>query len=117
MKLHMVFSLNVTGSFVDDIFRVVRSIRFCLYGLSLGKLDVLEIISHLINMNDMIFLHFLAEKKKLSFTRSPSATNTTFLTQIYFPEGTQPNSRGWGTITSNPYSIKWKLQEEGRWGV
>ena len=59
----MVFSLNVTGSFVDDIFCVVRSIRFCLYGLSLGKLDVLENISHLINMNDMIFLHFLAEKK------------------------------------------------------
>ena len=59
----MVFSLNVTGSLVDDIFRVVRSIRFRLYGLSLGKLDVLEIISHLINMNDMIFLHFLAEKK------------------------------------------------------
>ena len=54
MKLHVVFSLNVTGSFVDDIFRVVRSIRFRLYGLSLGK-DVLEIISHLINMNDMIF--------------------------------------------------------------
>ena len=64
MKLHMVFSLNVTGSFVNDIFRVVRSIRFRLYGLSLGKLDVLEIISHLINMNDMIFSHFLAEKKK-----------------------------------------------------
>ena len=59
----MVFSLNVTGSFVDDIFHVVRSIRFRLYGLSLGKLDVLEIISHLINMNDMIFSHFLAEKK------------------------------------------------------
>ena len=61
----MVFSLNVTGSFVDDIFHVVRSIRFRLYGLSLGKLDVLEIISHLINMNDMIFSHFLAEKKKI----------------------------------------------------
>ena len=62
MKLHVVFSLNVTGSFVDDIFRVVRSIRYRLYGLSLGK-DVFEIISHLINMNDMIFSHFLAEKK------------------------------------------------------
>ena len=110
----MVFSLNVTGSFVDDIFRVVHSIRFRLYGLSLGK-DVLEIISHLINMNDMIFSHFLAEKKIIIFRiKKHSATNTTFLTQIYFPEGTQPNSRGWGTITSNPYSIKWKLQEEGR---
>ena len=61
MKLHVVFSLNVTGCFVDDIFRVVHSIRFRLYGLSLGK-DILEIISHLINMNDMIFSHFLAEK-------------------------------------------------------
>ena len=111
----MVFSLNVTGSFVDDIFRVVRSIRFRLFGLSLRK-DVLEIISHLINMNDMIFSHFLAEKKKIFRIKKHSATNTTFLTQIYFPEGTQPNSRGWETITSNPYSIKWKLQEEGRWG-
>ena len=61
MKLHVVFSLNVTGSFVEDIFCVVRSIRFHLCGLSLGK-DVLEIISHLINVNDKIFSHFLAEK-------------------------------------------------------
>ena len=62
MKLQVVFSLNVTGSFfIDDIFRVVRSIRFRLYGLSLGK-DVLEIISHLNNMNNKIFSHFLAEK-------------------------------------------------------
>ena len=61
MKLHVVFSLNVTCCFVDDIFRVVRSIRFRLYGLSLGK-DILENINHLINMNDMIFSHFLAEK-------------------------------------------------------
>ena len=59
----MVFSLNVTGSFVDVIFHVVRSIRFRLYGLSLGKLDILEIISHLINTNDLIFSHFLTEKK------------------------------------------------------
>ena len=79
----MVFSLNVTGSFVNDIFRVVRSIRFRLYGLSLGKLDVLEIISHLINMNDMIFSHFLAEKKKFFRIKKHSATNTTFLTQKY----------------------------------
>ena len=46
MKLHLVFSLNVTGSFVNDIFCVVRSIRYHQYGISLGK-DVLEIISHL----------------------------------------------------------------------
>ena len=64
MKLHVVFSLNVTGYLVNDIFRVVRSTRYRLYGLSLGK-NVLEIISHLINMNDMIFSHFLAEKKNL----------------------------------------------------
>ena len=66
MKLHVVFSLNVTGSFVNDIFRVVRSIRYRLYGLSLGK-DILEIISHLINMNDMIFSRFLAEKTLIIF--------------------------------------------------
>ena len=105
MKLHLVFSLNVTGSFVNDIFCVVRSIRYHQYGISLGK-DVLEIISHLINMNDMIFLRFLAEKKFIIFCIiKHSATNTTFLAQIYFPEGTQPNSRGWGTITSSPYSV------------
>ena len=80
----------VTGSFVDDIFLVVRSIRFRLYGLSLGK-DILEIISHLNNMDDMIF----SQKKLIIFCiKKHSATNTTFLTQIYFPEGTQPNSRG-----------------------
>ena len=106
MKLHVVFSLNVTGSFVDDIFRVVRSIRFRLYGLSLGK-DILEIISHLINMNDMIFSHFLAEKKLIIFQiKKHSATNTTFLTQIYFPEGTQPNSRGWNTKQPLQYSLQ-----------
>ena len=105
MKLHLVFSLNVTDSFVNDIFCVVRSIRYHQYGISLGK-DVLEIISHLINMNDMIFLRFLAEKKLIIFCIiKHSATNTTFLAQIYFPEGTQPNSRGWGTITSSPYSV------------
>ena len=105
MKLHLVFSLNVTDSFVNDIFCVVRSIRYHQYGISLGK-DVLEIISHLINMNDMIFLRFLAEKKLIIFCIiKHSATNTTFLAQIYFPDGTQPNSRGWGTITSSPYSV------------
>ena len=57
MKLNVVFSLNVTGSFVDDIFRVVRSIRYRLCGLSLGK-DVLEIISHLINREtNNYFMH------------------------------------------------------------
>ena len=106
MKLHVVFSLNVTGSFVDDIFRVVRSIRFRLYGLSLGN-DILEIISHLINMNDMIFSRFLAEKKLIIFQiKKHSATNTTFLTQIYFPEGTQPNSRGWNTKQPLQYSLQ-----------
>ena len=105
MKLHLVFSLNVTDSFVNDIFCVVRSIRYHQYGISLGK-DVLEIISHLINMNDMIFLRFLAEKKLIIFCIiKHSATNTTFLAQIYFPEGTQPNSRGGGTITRSPYSV------------
>ena len=46
MKLHVVFSLNVTGSFVNDIFRVVRSIRYRLYGLSLGK-DIKNIVQQI----------------------------------------------------------------------
>ena len=32
MRVHVVFSLNVTGSFADDIIRVVSGIRFRLYG-------------------------------------------------------------------------------------
>ena len=32
MKFHVVFSLNVTGSFADDITRVVSSVRYRLYG-------------------------------------------------------------------------------------
>ena len=32
MKVQVVFSLNVTGSFVDDIIHVVNSVRYRLYG-------------------------------------------------------------------------------------
>ena len=32
MKFHSVFSFNVTGSFADDITRVVSSVRYCLHG-------------------------------------------------------------------------------------
>ena len=32
MKGHVVFSLNVTGSFADDIIFVVSSVRYRLYG-------------------------------------------------------------------------------------
>ena len=32
MKFYSVFSLNVTGSFADDITRVVSTVRYCLYG-------------------------------------------------------------------------------------
>ena len=32
MKFHSVFSFNVTGSFADDITRVVSSVRYRLYG-------------------------------------------------------------------------------------
>ena len=28
MKVHVVFSVNVTGSFADDIIRVVSSVRY-----------------------------------------------------------------------------------------
>ena len=37
MKFYVVFSLNATGSFVDDIFRVVSSLRYWLYGYSLER--------------------------------------------------------------------------------
>ena len=32
MKFHVVFSLNVAGSFADDIIREVSTVRYCLYG-------------------------------------------------------------------------------------
>jgi len=32
MKVRVVFSLNVTGSFADDIVRLVNSVRYRLYG-------------------------------------------------------------------------------------
>ena len=50
MKVHVVFSLNVTGSFADDIIHVDNSVRCHLYGKLLAK-NVLEIIRHRINMN------------------------------------------------------------------
>ena len=46
MKLHVVFSLNVTGSFVDDIFRVVGSIRYCLYGKFLAVISSTKVHSN-----------------------------------------------------------------------
>ena len=82
MKLQVVFSLNVTGSFVEDIFCVVRSIRFCLCGLSLGK-DVLEIISHLINVNDKTLSHFLAEKNWIFFLELPNNRRVQYFTDCF----------------------------------
>ena len=46
----MVVSLNVTGSFTDDIIRVVSSVRYRpLWLITLAK-NVLEIIRHLIKV-------------------------------------------------------------------
>ena len=55
MKVHVAFSLNVTGSFAHDFYRVVNSVAK----------NVLEIIRHRINMNEKSFSLFIAEK--LSF--------------------------------------------------
>ena len=32
MKVHVMFCLNITGSFADNIIRVVSSVRYRLYG-------------------------------------------------------------------------------------
>ena len=48
MKLHVVFSLNVTGSFVDDILRVVGSVRYCLYGQFLAVISSKKVRSNFI---------------------------------------------------------------------
>ena len=116
MKLHMVFSLNVTGSFVDDIFRVVRSIRFRLFGLSLRK-DVLEIISHLINMNDMIFSHFLAEKKKnLSHKKTQCNKYNIFDTNI-LPRGYSTKFQRVGDYNKQPLQYKMEIPVGGGGGT
>ena len=65
MKVQLVFSLNSTGSFADDIIHVFSSVRYRLYGKLLAN-KVLEIIRHRINMNDKVLSHFIVEKKYLS---------------------------------------------------
>ena len=77
LNIHQI-SLNVTGSFVNGIICVVSSVGIApIYGLLLAK-KVLEIIRHLI------------AAEKLSFAYNNKVQQ--YLTQIYFPEGTQP---GW----------------------
>ena len=55
MKVHVAFSLNVTGSFAHDFYRVASSVAK----------NALEIIRHRIKMNENNFSLFIAEK--LSF--------------------------------------------------
>ena len=45
MKVHLVFSLNLTGSFADDIIHVFSSVRYRLYGKLLAN-KILEIFRH-----------------------------------------------------------------------
>ena len=61
MKVHLVFSLNVTGSFADDGIHVFSSVRYRLFGKLLAD-KVLEIIRHRFNMNEKVLSHFIAEK-------------------------------------------------------
>ena len=86
MKVHLVFSLNVTGSFADDIIHVFGSVRYRLYGKLLAN-KVIEIIRHRIKMNEKVLSHFIAEK--IIFALCYNAT--TSFKQIFFPEGTQPS--------------------------
>ena len=65
MKVHLVFSLNVTGSFADDVIHVFSSVRYRLFGKLLAD-KVLEIIRHRFNMNEKVLSHFIAEKNYLS---------------------------------------------------
>ena len=62
MKVHVVFSFNVTGSIADDIIRVESSG----YVWFVPAKNVLEIIRHRINMNEKISSHFIAEKNKFA---------------------------------------------------
>ena len=65
MKVHLVFSLNVTGSFADDIIHVFGSVKYHLYGKLLAN-KVIEIIRHRIKMNEKVLSHFIEEKNYLS---------------------------------------------------
>ena len=61
MKVHVMFSLNVTCSFADAIIYVVSGVRYLLHG-KLSAKNVLEIIRHRTNINKNNFSHFIAEK-------------------------------------------------------
>ena len=61
MKVYLMFSLNVTVSFADDIIHVFSSVRYRLCGKLLAY-KVFEIIRHRINMNEKVLSHFIAEK-------------------------------------------------------
>ena len=67
--------------------------------------DVLEIIRHLINMNEIFFSSFSRRKKNYLLHN-----NIVQQIQIYFPEGTQPHSRAWRAMKCIPYSVKWKFR-------
>ena len=85
MKVHMVFRLNVTGSFADDIIHVFGSVRYRLYGKLLAN-KVIEIIRHRIKMNGKVLFHFIAEKISLN-----NIMQQHLLNKYSFQGGTQPS--------------------------
>ena len=61
MKVHVAFSLNVPGSFADDIIHV-DSVRYRPLGSLLAK-NGIDIIRHRINLNEKIFCSFYRRNK------------------------------------------------------
>ena len=95
-------SLNVTGSFADDIIRVV-CVRHRLYGWLLTK-NVLEIIRHHINMNKIYFFHFTPGKFIISCN---NIFDTNILSRGY-PTKLIPGGGGGGGVDKHP--LVWRFQ-------
>ena len=73
--------------------------------------DVLEIIRHLINMNEIFFSSFSRRKKNYLLHN-----NIVQQIQIYFPEGTQPQFQGVEGYEMHPLQCKMEIPGAGGGG-
>ena len=102
------FSLNDTGSFGNGIIHVVSSVRYRLYIWLIIKLR-----------KSLRLLDTLSQKNYLLQTiiKCNNIFDTNVLSRGY-PNKLKiyTNSRGWGAITSTPYSVYRKFQGGGGGG-
>ena len=110
MKVHVVFSLNVTGSIADDIIRVESSARYSLYGLyhlrtSLRLLDtvltwvkrffLILLQKKISSQNNIVQQHFW---HKYSFHRLPHPSGTSIPGGACHTPNFRHFSTWWGSL-------------------